>query len=354
MEVWTDGARGVLHPGFLFDPELSTRAPNLPWSAAARILTAHGLGELRQLRPLSGGQINRVFLVNGDLVLRFRPEERCSGAFLTEAVLFERLRGRLPVPEVLAVDSSRSLVPADYVLARRLPGESLPRAWLRARPPQRERWMAALAELLRALHAERFSACGGFESGDFRPAASWEAYFDERFRRRLAILRALPSSDRGLLDVIEHRWRSTAASLTIADYTGTDWSLVHRDLHFGNLLVNEGEITAILDFEAAVAGPPDYELDQFGRFCRWPRLFVGPELESSTDRADFAPAWEGLRRHYPELFRAARLAERLTLYSLEYDLAALRDCYTGRWGAEALRHVLHRIETALEGQLIHE
>jgi hypothetical protein len=46
------------------------------------------------------------------------------------------------------------------------------------------------------------------------------------------------------------------------------------------------------------------------------------------------------------------MAARLSLYSLEYDLAALVDCYAGRWDAEALRHVTERVRAALEERLI--
>src|SRR3954452_18713480 len=77
--------------------------PQLPWPAAARIAAAHGLGELRDLRPLARGQITPVSLLNGEFVLRLRPADRPPAPFLPEAALYARLPGRLPVPEVVAV-----------------------------------------------------------------------------------------------------------------------------------------------------------------------------------------------------------------------------------------------------------
>ena len=55
---------------------------------------------------------------------------------------------------------------------------------------------------------------------------------------------------------------------------------------------------------------------------------------------------------YPEPFRARDLPVRLALYSLEYDLAALRDCYAGLWDAAAHRHVLDRVRAALDERVI--
>ena len=77
-----------------------------------------------------------------------------------------------------------------------------------------------------------------------------------------------------------------------------------------------------------------------------------PALEHSVTRESFQDLWPLLQRRYPELFSVERLPERLSLYSLEYDLAALRDCYAGRWGSDAYAHVVTRIVTlALEGKV---
>src|SRR5205823_14394593 len=99
------------------------------------------------------------------------------------------------------------------MLARRLPGESLTRAWLRASASTRERLAAAFADLLREIHAERFPACGGFEAGELRPALSWQHYFAVRFERRLRIVRSCARADQALLRAIERRWQRHAPAL---------------------------------------------------------------------------------------------------------------------------------------------
>lgn len=312
-----------------------------------RLFARHGLGPVRSVAPLSGGQINPVVVVNGVYILRARPPGRDASAFRTEARLFERLRGRLPVPEVLLVDTSREAIPLDCILLRRLPGETLARLWERAGDRQRAWYAAQVAEILKTLHAERFPACGGFRSGELVPAPSWQAYFEARYERRLRRLRAFPDADRALLDAIEGYWRRRRGVLDDGPAC-----LVHRDLHWGNLLAEGPRLTGILDFEAAVAAPPDYELDQLLRFLRYPALFIHGETAATPTPALFAGVWNLLQAAYPEPFRAKELSTRLSLYSLEYDLAALYDCYSGRWGAAAHRHVLDRIRLALEERLL--
>jgi aminoglycoside phosphotransferase (APT) family kinase protein len=305
-----------------------------------QVLARHGLGPVRSIRRLEGGQINAAYLVNGDMVLRVRPVGKDGAAFRKERALFERLRGQVPVPEVVALDESGEALPAAYLICRRAPGESLARVWLGAGPRQRAWLLGQLAELLRAVHAVDFPACGDLTGGELQPAPSWRDYLAGRFRRRLAIVRALPGAPRELLNAVEAFHRGGAPALEAGSAR-----LVHRDLHFGNVLAEENRITALLDFEAAVAAPPDYELDQLARFLRWPSLFLTemPGVEAEA----FRGVWSGLRGAYPELFQAPQLATRLAVYALEYDLAALRDCLTGVWDRPVQQHVLARMEAAL-------
>src|ERR1051326_8600416 len=226
--------------------------PSITPAEVQRLFDRHGLGRVHTVAPRRGGQINGVFLINGRFVLRLRPPEKKAGAFATEAALFERLRGRLLVPEVLACDASRELVPFDYLLCARLPGDNLVRAWLGASERERRWLVLQVAQVIRALHEERFPACGAFQAGELAPAPSWRAYLAERFFRRLERLRLLPAADPDLLHALEAFWRRHEAALEDRPSV-----LVHRDLHFGNLLVEERRITGVLDFEAALAGPPD-------------------------------------------------------------------------------------------------
>ncbi|MBI3910730.1 MAG: phosphotransferase [Armatimonadetes bacterium] len=322
----------------------------LPWALVTRLWQAHGWGPVRDLVPLGGGQINRVYLVNSELVLRFRPSGKSAEGFLTEQTLLALLQGRVPVAPVVLADTTRRLVDADYLVTRRLPGQTLAREWLTATSGPRRRWLLRQwVELLRAIHEVRFPACGGFRSGALLPAPSWAAYLGERLQRRLALMRACPNADPDLLDAVAAYWRRHVAALACPP-SPADPRLVHRDLHFANVLVEGERITGVLDFEAAVAAPIDYELDQIRRFLRWPALFLEPDLAPLVRREACEEVWEALRDGYPELFAVRDLTARLGIYSLEYDLAALRDAYQGRWGEAGLRHVVTRIEEVLEGR----
>ena len=86
---------------------------------------------------------------------------------------------------------------------------------------------------------------------------------------------------------------------------------VHGDASPGNLLVDDGTVTAMLDFEWARFGPPDLEL------LPW---LVWTERDDPR-RQLVVVNW--LRDACPRLFDGADLDQRLLLYQVAYNLRGL-------------------------------
>ncbi|HTE17994.1 MAG TPA: phosphotransferase, partial [Armatimonadota bacterium] len=171
-------------------------------------------------------------------------------------------------------------------------------------------------------------------------------YIESRLRKRLDLLMRVPAVDREFLLAAERYVRRQSPVLVDGPCC-----LIHRDLHFGNVLVDGPHLTAILDFELAESGPPDYELDTIFRFLSAPWLFAEPSAGSGVTPARFASVWIRLKRGYPEMFAVSRLRERLSLYALDHALSSLIRAYGGGWGAEAARDAtLQRIGEILQGR----
>lgn len=310
-----------------------------------RLFARHKLGAVSTLESLSGGQLNTVVRVNHDWVLRCREATRSTGSLKREAALLPRLAGRVPVAEVVAVGMDELL--GEYVVQRSVPGKSLLEAWSGNPDVQtREWWLVQWAASIHALHEERLPAPGTFVGGELRRSESWRTHIEGRIRKRLDQLMRLPASDRDFILAAERFARRLAPVLEDGPCC-----LIHRDLHFGNVLVNGPHLAALLDFELAEAGPPDYELDTIYRFLRYPWLYGPPELASRMTPARLASVWMRVRRGYPAMFAAHHLRERLSLYALDHDLSCLVQGYSGRWGtASAVEAALARIREILRGE----
>lgn len=303
-------------------------------SPLQRVFHRWGLGEVRSVERLSGGRLNRVARVNGEYVLRCREPHAITGSLEREAAVLPLLEGRIVTPPVVAHGLDEML--GEYLIQRWIPGQNLLTAWL-TNPdvPTREWWIEQWIAGMKAIHEVRFAAPGEFVNGVFEPAASWQTHFENRFHQRVNRLMRAQGANRSLVVAAERyvrRHRNVLGDVPCC--------LVHRDLHFGNMLVDGPRVTAFLDFELAQSAPVEYELDAILRFLKAPQGFAPPEFAAQVSAARFASVWVRLKRGYPELFHAPGLAERLPLYALDHALSCLLQSYAGRWGDEPSRVAL--------------
>jgi aminoglycoside phosphotransferase (APT) family kinase protein len=280
----------------------------------ARILGRHGLGRV-SVEALPGGRINASYLVDSQYVLRvnLRPDEH--GKLAREQRVLAMVRDLVPVPQTIAYEGSSRLIPHEYVIQSYVPGESLLARWPHADQAERASYLTQLAAILRRLHSVRL---GGFgDPVNPRRGETWAALHARRAAHALAVARAAENADPALIERVEHALTRDSTAL-VGGYP----CLTHGDLHFGNIHVQHGQITGLLDFERAWAAAPDWELDQLLRFVHYPDLFADPG-EDAVLPDQFDGVIPALRRSYPDLFAVPRLPGRLRVYALEYDLRAL-------------------------------
>jgi len=293
-------------------------------SSIERLFARHKLGPVTAVEALSGGRLNHVARVNGEWVLRLREATLSTGSLLREAALLERLKGRVRTPEVVASGLDDLL--GEYLIQRWLPGENLLTAWV-GNPDgaTREWWMLEWIAAIKAIHEERFPRPGDLPEGRLKESPTWRAYLEGRIRRRLDLLMRVAGVDRELILAGERYVRRQAGVLHDGPVC-----LIHRDLHFANVLVDGPHLAAVLDFELAEAGPPDYELDTIFRFLRYPAQFVRGRQARRVTPQRFASVWFRLKRGYPEMFAVRHLRERLSLYALDYHLSCLAQLHQAR------------------------
>lgn len=313
----------------------------IPMHTIARILGRHGLGRT-SVEALPGGQINASYLVDNQYVLRvnLRPEEH--GKLDREQRVLAMLRDVAPVPRTIAYEGMSRLIPHEYVIQTYVPGESLLARWDAADAAERAGYLEELATLLRRMHGIRLDGFG--DPTRPRQGDTWAALHARRAVHALRAAREAANADAGLLERVERAFTHDSAALS-----GGYPSLTHGDLHFGNIHVQHGRISGLLDFERAWAAAPDWELDQLLRFVRFPGLFAVAGLAEERVRADdLTGVIPALRQGYPDLFTISSLPARLRVYALEYELRALASIRKRHDNnPEAVQAVVERIEYTL-------
>src|SRR3954451_20595603 len=96
-----------------------------------RIWAARGLGAVRTVTRCGRGSINPCFIVNDAVVIRFNTVIiKGATRFRNEERAYMALRGNgVPVPEVIAVDLSRSIAPYDFIVTSKVPGAPVIDTW---------------------------------------------------------------------------------------------------------------------------------------------------------------------------------------------------------------------------------
>lgn len=195
---------------------------------------------------LEGGELNETLLVTtgADRFVARRPLHhlRWQAPLLGQAAAIERLRqASVPVPELVHVDD-------ELMVHRFVPGHAMTEAEADGGLGRR------VGELLAAMHAMEGDGLGPVQPDGTSPGWSSAAYFDE-----------IPGQVERLLATFDERWGIRredveGAGALLANPPALRSRLVHGDAGPGNVVVDGGEVAAIIDFDSVCFGDPAIDL----------------------------------------------------------------------------------------------
>jgi aminoglycoside phosphotransferase (APT) family kinase protein len=219
--------------------------------------------EVLDVRPIQGGLANtnvQVVLDRAPGTVLLRLYQRDPTQAEKEAAISQRLRGVVPVPTYLhigAVDEGRRFAIVEWV-----EGAGMANLLSDASPDQTRQLGREAGRVLAAIHSVHFDR-NGFLDGELRVArplkvdAEWLAAY---LRGSFIEGGGARFVDRALADaVIAYVRRNGDLSW------GGPPCLTHFDYNGWNILVSDGEISGVLDWEFAFAGSPDPD---FGNLIR--------------------------------------------------------------------------------------
>lgn len=228
---------------------------------------ALGEGPAREARLLDGGLFNTTYLVTYGAeeraVLRLGPVERRRimgferNLMAAEAYLYRICRDiGIPCPQVLAWDTSRTVVDRDFMITRYIPSVAMVNAELTEET--RRGLCFQLGVYLRRLHqvtGERFGFVSRVLEG--RRFDTWGGallFEAEDIVGRLERAGGLTAAEAWAVLAPFRRGRA------LLDQIQTP-HLLHLDLWAGNVLLDRDslEILALIDSDRAVFGDPDFE-----------------------------------------------------------------------------------------------
>lgn len=283
----------------------SVGAGNIPRDQIEEICSTHHLGRVESIEAIPSGKTNQAFRVNRRWVVRLAGVGR-HGYLTHEAKVLAIINTSVrSAPLVgsghLALSGNREYLVLEYV-----DGETLARAWPKSSDNRKRHYCQQLSHEMEKLHRVSSARSGALIDSPF--IQWWTNRVEARFQRAQQ-MGNIPS---GILEALRMYVTQHRAVLDVPSIEG----IVHSDLHFENIIVNNGEVVALIDFETARWAPIDYELEKIITFSLAPRGFVEPDLQEHY-RAVVSEYVRTIHVTYPQLFARALLVERVKLYLIE-------------------------------------
>lgn len=290
--------------------------PRWPWDEAVARRRLGQVAKAAGLR-LSGDEVfiesgsNDTWFVSGDTVLQvcYRGD---VDRLVREAELLAVLPDSVPGPAVLDYGRDQLM---SWILVKRVRAGSLWDAWASEPGAVLRSYVSQLAQIMRSLHSwqpparvlARYAAaeCPEAETDPVAIAASTLTPLSaSQLGRLIEHARAAAFTDQDVLDTIAARLAEVAARVTISRDADV---VLHGDCTPANVLVRDGCVVALLDFEWSRRGPRDIEVT-LPAFSAW---------------ADGPPMLPWLAESYPDLFDVPDFEQRQWFYRAGFALRGL-------------------------------
>lgn len=279
------------------------------------IFDSYALGKVENFFRNSAWFINKVYTINNSLILKIYTSEDPL-ALEKETYCYTKFKDLLPVPELLVSDGSKTFCPYSFLIASKLPGKNLYSVWHLLNDLERKEMIKQLCVFLKRVHQLPYD--------DFMtkfPSSydgEWGKQIISKIEASLNLCLKKSSIPQTLATDIGHFLKIHQDKLVKQNI----W-LVHRDIHFDNILVEKWNITGMIDFERIIVGSCDFILSMIKRMSLFPTKYMSEADEPYAKKEDYARLLEWFEAYYPELFDFEELAIRLACYDIEYQLRSV-------------------------------
>ena len=215
------------------------------------------------LQPIATGHFNSSFFVslgNRQLVLRIAPSSESGLLFYERRMMHQepalhRLlleRTSVPVPQVIAFDPTHQIISRDFILLERLRGRPLSET-SRVNVNQVFR---QIGESLAQVHAITASQYGYL--GEHHPMVPQETWADAFRVMWSLLLEDIRSTGHYNSDEVTHMRALLDRHLSLFSRP-VPASLLHMDVWSQNILVDNGKLSGLIDWDRALWGDPEIE-----------------------------------------------------------------------------------------------
>lgn len=222
------------------------------------IMKKHRLGDLVTITIVEKGLVNPMYQINGKYMLRLHIREPHLLKLEKEAYIYDLInrksKVKIPVPEVLVLDTTKTTLPCNYSIMNKIKGEDLDDLWPHISQAEKRRICFQLGKVLAKLHNIEMREFGGLLKGTDR-YKDWYSFVTQVFKYYMKQHRKYGIIPKKLLKQIDERFKKDDALFKV----DTKPVVLHGDCQRENIKVFNGRISGIFDFEWSIAGHNEFD-----------------------------------------------------------------------------------------------
>ena len=258
-----------------------------------------------KIEKINIGFTNTIYNINDTYIIKICTNKNNEDKFKNEISFYIQNKNNSLIPKLYKYSLDKKTIPYYYEIIEKISGVSLYNVWHKYIETEREIIIKQLCEAMKLIHKNKGNKY------------NWSDYHKTTYQKlynKIKSLKIFNAEEDKLLN---------EAYLNYDKYLESEeFVLVHNDLHFDNIFINDNKIK-IIDFERSMYAPRDFELDILYRMIRKPWKFASEETEKYTNINDYKNIMFYIEKYYPELIKTPNLFKRLSIYDLNYYLKQL-------------------------------
>ena len=260
------------------------------------------LGTNPRIEKINVGFTNTLYSVDDRYIVKICSDINNEDDFKKEIKFYNSNKNNKLIPRFYFASTDKRDVPYLYEIMEKIDGVSLYNVWHTFSDEKREDIIRQLCEAMKGFHSNKSEAYDWAQM----MKGKFSSFYDKAKKKDMI------SDDE--VKVIDQAYSCFDKYLKSSLFV-----LVHNDLHFDNIFINDGKIK-IIDFERSMYAPADFELDILYRMIRKPWKFASEETEPYTSLEQYSNIMSYIEKYYPELVHIDNLYKRLAIYDMVYFL----------------------------------
>lgn len=259
-----------------------------------------------EISKINIGFTNLVYSVGNKYIIKICNNKQNENRFKNEINFYLKNKNNKYIPKLYKYYISPNEADYSYVIIEKVNGKSLYFVWHLFDEKKRKEIVKDICLMMKSFHSVKG------EKYD------WSLFIKEKLIKDL---------NNCMFDNLFTKVEKEKIEYVIEEcpkyLESEEFGLVHSDIHFDNILIDDHNNLKLIDFETTIFAPIDYELDIFLRMCINPLKYSSEETEEFVKEEDYINIPNYLKEYYPEIFNFKYYDIRHLIYDLEANFRLL-------------------------------